>query len=182
MNNIETIIACNEALIAINKVKIELLTAEAKINAVKQSIIDADAEIKAVCNPSQLFEAELYLFPQKSEHLHGASDKNLIRQGAKLGIAYEENESIVHVFFRTRGEIDDNCSWQDHSLPKVLQDALNLDPDGRHFAPHWIPLHLVKEVAEKGFVDLKPNGLVTIRLTAYPGQDLKEQLAAIGEA
>lgn len=182
MNNIETIIVCNEALIEINKAKLAILAAEAKINAVKQSIVDSDEQVKAVCAPPQLFEAELYLFPQKSEHLHDANAKYLIRQGAKIGIAYEEDEPIVHVYFQDKGETRDNVSWQDHALPKALQEALKLDPDGRHFAPHWIPLHLVKEIAEKGFVDLKPNSQVTIRITEQPGYDLKETLASIGEA
>ena len=126
----------------------------------------------------QIFEAECYLFPQKKEHF-GINDWELARKGAQLGLAYEADEPIVHVFFRTAGEIDDNISWQDHQIPASVQSALKLDQDYGHFAPTWIPLWIVQEIAKNGYCDLKPNELVTIRLRPYPGQDLKETLDSI---
>jgi hypothetical protein len=128
----------------------------------------------------QIFEAECYLFPQKSEHFD-VNALELVRRGSQLGLAYEADEPLVHVFFRTEGETDDNSSWQDHQIPAPVQSALKLDQDYGHFAPNWIPLWIVREIVRNGYCDLKPNGLVTIRLRHYPGQDLKETLASIGE-
>jgi hypothetical protein len=204
MNNAEIIIACNEAMIEINKGKIALLAAEAKINAIKQAIIDSDEQLKAVCKrpeqeslmdklmklmqqrskerlniengTMQTFAAELYLFPQKADHFDAKRDTQLARKGAKIGIEYTDLEPIVHVFFRTTGDTRDNCSWQDHELPVKLVAALGLDVDDPHFAPSWIPLYLVQALVEYGEFYLHPTDNVQIHITAMEDQGMHEDL------
>lgn len=118
--------------------------------------------------------SEVYLFDYEVDTFNEcrAPCRLDMTMGARLGIYYEAGEAIAKIVCAEPERRDEDYSWQDHGLPKELKEALQLDPKfGRYYAPGWIPVRILEQLAEKGYYDLLPAGKnVRIRLAINPKQ------------
>jgi hypothetical protein len=119
---------------------------------------------------------------------HFDSNKGFCRAAARLGIniglTFEEGEEMIRFVCAEPERWDENYSWQDHHLPKLVQQMLKLGEDDPSYAPGFIPARVARTIAEKGEVVLTPvngGGKLHIRLVPCPNQEkgFKETFEAI---
>ena len=155
------------------------------------SVVDQSVKDHAVQEVSaQTFEAELYLFEAPAEVFDSSKFfcKVAAKAAAELGIQFKEGEPISWcVFWSPEDRDKQEVSWQDHELPRKLQEALGLDLQIGHFAPRYLPLQMLQELAHKDLM-LEPKKGVHIKITkaekqgAHLNGTYAETLATITEA